>query len=85
MGIAKIESFPFPTPPDLDSVQIAHKTLANIGALEVKQDQSKSTTKGKKKAIDPSMQDYFITPLGKALVDFPVHPRFAKMYESYKT
>eukprot|EP01122_Echinamoeba_exundans_P008814 TRINITY_DN2999_c0_g1_i2.p1 TRINITY_DN2999_c0_g1~~TRINITY_DN2999_c0_g1_i2.p1 ORF type:complete len:1269 (-),score=258.86 TRINITY_DN2999_c0_g1_i2:1728-5534(-) len=63
MGIGKIESFPFPTPPDVHSLKTALTTLINIGAVE----ENKKT------------KEQTITPLGKSMSRFPVHPRFAKM------
>jgi ATP-dependent RNA helicase DHX37/DHR1 len=63
MGIGKIDSFPFPTPPDVHSLKIALNTLINIGAVDV----------------DKKTKEQTITPLGKSMSRFPVHPRFAKM------
>ena len=58
MGIDKVATFPFPTPPDRTALTRALRLLRNIGAL------------------DPADR---ITPLGRSIARFPVHPRYAKM------
>lgn len=58
MGIDKVATFPFPTPPDRAALTAALRLLRNIGAL------------------DPADR---ITPLGRSIARFPVHPRYAKM------
>lgn len=63
MGISKVDSFPFPTPPDHSSLATALATLVNIGAV----------------SQDPKTREQAITPLGKSMARFPVHPRYAKM------
>eukprot|EP01126_Amoeba_proteus_P052056 TRINITY_DN6259_c0_g1_i3.p1 TRINITY_DN6259_c0_g1~~TRINITY_DN6259_c0_g1_i3.p1 ORF type:complete len:751 (-),score=181.37 TRINITY_DN6259_c0_g1_i3:320-2572(-) len=60
MGISKIESFPFPTPPENLAIRSAIQMLCHLGALQNNVDDT-------------------ITGLGKAMVKFPVSPRFAKM------
>ena len=68
IGIERLDRFPFPTPPDATSLELAHTTLLNIGALEHALDDK-----------EKKMKDMKITPLGRALVHFPVAPRYAKM------
>eukprot|EP01130_Rhizamoeba_saxonica_P019174 TRINITY_DN9837_c0_g1_i1.p1 TRINITY_DN9837_c0_g1~~TRINITY_DN9837_c0_g1_i1.p1 ORF type:complete len:495 (+),score=114.01 TRINITY_DN9837_c0_g1_i1:159-1487(+) len=60
MGIHKIESFPFPTQPDEESVVSSLITLENIGALD-------------------KQGNHDITKLGKAILNFPLSPRYGKM------
>ncbi|GAA5900422.1 hypothetical protein JCM5296_001422 [Sporobolomyces johnsonii] len=64
MNIDSVANFPFPTPPDRDSLRRAEKTLVNLGALEAHE----STARGGK-----------ITELGRSMALFPLSPRFAKM------
>lgn len=68
MGIKSLESFPFPTPPTISSIQSANEILHSIGALKVA-----------KRIHDKAIPDYKITSLGKSLTRFPISPRFAKM------
>ena len=63
IGIDHLAKFPFPTPPDSASLDLAHRTLRSIGALEVPEEKD----------------ELKITALGRALVNFPVSPRYAKM------
>lgn len=63
IGIDRLDKFPFPTPPDNSSLELAHSTLKSIGALENAEDE----------------EELKITALGRALVNFPVSPRYAKM------
>jgi ATP-dependent RNA helicase DHX37/DHR1 len=70
MGIERLAKFPFPTPPDRISMKVAHQTLRNIGALEFGQTEELK---------DQVQDDWKITALGRALVNFPVAPRYAKM------
>jgi len=60
MGIQNVENFPFPTPPDEQSLKSAVNSLVNIQAL----DKSESRP---------------ITALGRAMNEFPLNPRYAKM------
>lgn len=68
MGIKNVEKFPFPTPPDEVSLKTAVNSLVNIQALEYHHRKSGGVI-----AI-PS-----ITNMGRAMNDFPLNPRFAKM------
>ena len=63
MCIDKVVNFPFPTPPETQSLQAAETLLTALGALEV-------TEKGKSSRV---------TALGKTMAAFPVAPRFGKM------
>ncbi|KAK3084248.1 hypothetical protein FSP39_010668 [Pinctada imbricata] len=72
MSIDKVINFPFPTPPDVEQVRAAEKLLISLGALTTppKPVRFKDTKK------DPVCR---ITPLGKAMANFPVSPHYAKM------
>lgn len=63
MGFAKLNNFPFPTPPRPDQISHAENQLVRLGAI---------THKNK----DDLGQ---ITPLGYSLVQLPLAPAFAKM------
>ncbi|QRW20054.1 Helicase associated domain (HA2) [Rhizoctonia solani] len=65
MGIDAVVNFPFPTPPERESLRRAEVTLAHLGALA-----------GEGKAVVVGGQ---VTPLGRAMSLFPVSPRFSKM------
>jgi ATP-dependent RNA helicase DHX37/DHR1 len=65
MNIDAVANFPFPTPPDRDSLRRAEKTLVHLGALE--KSESVSKVGGK------------ITELGRSMSLFPLSPRFSKM------
>ncbi|GAA5964446.1 hypothetical protein JCM3765_006281 [Sporobolomyces pararoseus] len=65
MNIDSVANFPFPTPPDRDSLRRAEKTLVNLGALEAVDTGSKVGGK--------------ITDLGRSMALFPLSPRFSKM------
>lgn len=65
MNIDSVANFPFPTPPDRDSLRRAEKTLVNLGALEAVDTASRVGGK--------------ITDLGRSMALFPLSPRFSKM------
>ncbi|KAM0749651.1 P-loop containing nucleoside triphosphate hydrolase protein [Meredithblackwellia eburnea MCA 4105] len=65
MNIDSVSNFPFPTPPDRESLRKAEKTLVNLGALEASASISKAGGR--------------ITELGKSMALFPLSPRFSKM------
>ena len=65
MNIDSVANFPFPTPPDRDSLRRAEKTLVNLAALEAVDNASKVGGK--------------ITDLGRSMALFPLSPRFSKM------
>lgn len=65
IGIDHLDKFPFPTPPESSSLELAHRTLRSIGALEM--------------PVEDINEELKITALGRALVNFPVSPRYAKM------
>lgn len=65
MNIDAVANFPFPTPPDRDSLRRAEKTLVHLGALEASESSSKVGGK--------------ITELGRSMSLFPLSPRFSKM------
>ncbi|XP_001945193.2 probable ATP-dependent RNA helicase kurz [Acyrthosiphon pisum] len=64
MKIDKITSFPFPTPPDKQTILEAEKRLVTLGALEVDRNVAEINN---------------ITPLGKSMAAFPLSPHYAKM------
>lgn len=65
MNIDAVANFPFPTPPDRDSLRRAEKTLVHLGALEASDSASKVGGK--------------ITELGRSMSLFPLSPRYSKM------
>jgi len=65
MKISRVAKFPFPTPPAESQVGSAVKLLANIGCLELDEN-------------DPD-DDGAITPLGAAIATFPLGVRCGKM------
>ncbi|KAK4703639.1 ATP-dependent RNA helicase DHX37/DHR1, partial [Phenoliferia sp. Uapishka_3] len=65
MNIDAVANFPFPTPPDRESLRRAEKTLVNLGALEASNSSSKVGGR--------------ITELGRSMSLFPLSPRFSKM------
>nr|CAG4707899.1 unnamed protein product [Naegleria fowleri] len=73
MGIKQVEKFPFPTPPDVESVKKGVDVLVSLGALD-KYLSSKDGT-----------VETMITKMGIAMNRFPLHPRFAKMLILSKT
>ncbi|XP_070571551.1 probable ATP-dependent RNA helicase DHX37 [Ptychodera flava] len=73
MNIDKVVNFPFPTPPEVDTMKAAEKLLISLGAL------AEPPKKGRLKDIQKAEFTTSITPLGKAMACFPVAPRYAKM------
>ena len=73
MNIDTVTNFPFPTPPDRNSLQKAEVLLTRLGAL--KSGSIISQPLG-------SSSDRPITDLGKAMALFPLSPRFARMIVS---
>ena len=73
MNIDTVTNFPFPTPPDRNSLQKAEVLLTRLGAL--KSDSIITQPLG-------SSSDRPITDLGKAMALFPLSPRFARMIVS---
>ncbi|KAL8277707.1 hypothetical protein RQP46_009829 [Phenoliferia psychrophenolica] len=65
MNIDAVANFPFPTPPDRESLRRAERTLVNLGALEASTSASKVGGR--------------ITELGRSMSLFPLSPRFSKM------
>jgi ATP-dependent RNA helicase DHX37/DHR1 len=72
LGVPNVASFPFPSPPPQQALVSAQRTLTNIGALAVKPTDSAPSTGV------PSLSAA-LTPLGVAIADIPLAPRFAKM------
>ena len=67
MNIVKVRNFPFPTPPDADSLEAGERRLIDLGVLEV------SVKSGKDAA---EMAQARITTLGRTVSLFPVAPKF---------
>ncbi|VBB30933.1 unnamed protein product [Acanthocheilonema viteae] len=65
MNIIKVANFPFPTPPDEDSLEEAEKRLIRLGALQV--------------TMKNNIKEARISLLGKTLSIFPLAPTFAKI------
>ncbi|KAK6029631.1 helicase protein, partial [Ostertagia ostertagi] len=65
MNIVKVINFPFPSPPDSETLEVAEERLIKLGAL------AKTTKDGKTEAR--------ITPLGRTLSVFPLAPAYAKV------
>uniref|UniRef100_A0A0R3S0K4 RNA helicase n=1 Tax=Elaeophora elaphi TaxID=1147741 RepID=A0A0R3S0K4_9BILA len=65
MNIVKVANFPFPTPPDEDSLEEAEKRLIRLGALQT--------------TVKNNMKEARISVLGKTLSIFPLAPTFAKI------
>lgn len=74
MGIDKVESFPFPSPPDRAALRAALSSLYHLGALGADDTAGSST-----EPTATSSDHWSITKLGRTLSAFPVAPRFAKM------
>lgn len=75
MGIDKVVNFPFPSPPDLEQLQMAEYRLKLINALEDSVVEKSGDNNGKtKRELLTS-----VTPLGRTISAFPVAPRFGKM------
>lgn len=73
MNVMKLMSIP-------GAIHSAETTLINLGALYKSSTPEKSDLTGLSKKVDRDAELNTITPLGKALTNFPVAPRFAKMY-----
>ncbi|EFO25661.2 DEAD/DEAH box helicase [Loa loa] len=65
MNIVKVANFPFPTPPDEDSLEEAERRLIRLGALQV--------------AVKNNVKQARINLFGKTLSIFPLAPAFAKI------
>lgn len=73
LGIDRVVSFPFPTPPDVEALKAAEQRLVLLGALH-------DLKKGDKhKDIQKWEYSAKVTPLGQAMARFPLSPRYAKM------
>ncbi len=73
MNIQRLSRFPFPTPPDQQSIRDALRTLTILGAIITP---SAAAASGSVTGDGDTEQ---ITALGRALAAFPIAPRFAKM------
>jgi ATP-dependent RNA helicase DHX37/DHR1 len=73
LGIDRVLSFPFPSPPDRIQLKQAIQHLQYIGALEMIDNKASSGVRTKEDAVPR------ITKLGKTISYFPVAPRYAKM------
>lgn len=70
MNIDAVSNFPFPTPPDRESLRKAEKMLVNLGAL--------TTPPGATEDAAERLGGQ-ITDLGRAMSMFPLAPRYSKM------
>ena len=73
MHIDTVTNFPFPTPPDRESLRKAEILLTRLGALSSPGPIPRSLS---------SPADSPITELGRSMALFPLSPRFAKMLVS---
>ncbi len=71
MHIDAVANFPFPTPPDRQSLKEAEKMLMYLGALEVPPNTTSFSTTGGT-----------VTDIGRTMSLFPLSPRFSKMLVS---
>ncbi|KAI0300291.1 P-loop containing nucleoside triphosphate hydrolase protein [Russula brevipes] len=71
MHIDAVANFPFPTPPDRQSLRQAERTLTYLGALEMPQN-----------AIPSGAAGGTVTDIGRTMSLFPLSPRFSKMLVS---
>eukprot|EP00741_Cyanophora_paradoxa_P005875 tig00000113_g5693.t1 len=72
MGIQRVTSFPYPTPPERPATRAAVRLLTDLGALQ-------PLPRGPGAAERDVGDAEEITALGRAMAAFPVSPRFAKM------
>ncbi|GFS92065.1 probable ATP-dependent RNA helicase DHX37 [Nephila pilipes] len=73
LGIDRVVEFPFPSPPDKETLKAAERRLVILGALQDLQ-------KGQRfKDLDKWEFSAKVTPLGRAMSRFPLSPRYAKM------
>lgn len=71
MHIDAVANFPFPTPPDRQSLRQAEKMLTYLGALEAPPNTAPSGAAGDT-----------VTDIGRTMSLFPLSPRFSKMLVS---
>ena len=64
-GIDHVRSFRWIEPPEERSINKALQLLADLGAITM--------------TNDPEKEEGVITPLGRRMISFPVHPRYARM------
>ncbi|EIW80970.1 P-loop containing nucleoside triphosphate hydrolase protein [Coniophora puteana RWD-64-598 SS2] len=76
MNIDAVANFPFPTPPSRELLKKAETVLTRLGAF------SSSAIPGGKSGHVMSTVGGSITPLGKAMALFPLHPRYSRMLVS---
>lgn len=74
MNIDAVANFPFPTPPDRQGLKKAEMLLTHLSALQAPTSTTMINGIEKQNTIGGR-----ITDLGKAMAQFPVTPRFAKM------
>jgi ATP-dependent RNA helicase DHX37/DHR1 len=71
MHIDAVANFPFPTPPDRQSLRQSEKMLVYLGALEAPPNTTPSGVAGGT-----------VTDIGRTMFLFPLSPRFSKMLVS---
>jgi len=69
MHIDAVVNFPFPTPPDRDTLRVAETVLTHLGALSAP-------------AAGRPVTGGTVTDLGRTMALFPLSPRFSKMLVS---
>lgn len=69
LNVANVVNFPFPTCPDVESIEASEKRLLMMGALQ----EMKTTLTTQQKKCNR------LTGLGRAMSRFPVSPRYSKM------
>jgi ATP-dependent helicase HrpB len=74
-GINDVAAFPWLEKPDLAALQRAETLLADLGALALEDGEKASPTAG---AGDGALLR--ITSVGRRMLRFPVHPRYARMF-----
>jgi ATP-dependent RNA helicase DHX37/DHR1 len=71
MHIDTVANFPFPTPPDRQSLRQAERMLTHLGALEMPPNMTPLSAAGGT-----------VTGIGRTMSLFPLSPRFSKMLVS---
>ena len=82
-GIDDVANFPWLEKPDPKALERAETLLADLGAIAEGRDGSPSrpSSDGRSQGTDASeRRPYQITELGRKMLRFPVHPRYARMF-----
>jgi ATP-dependent RNA helicase DHX37/DHR1 len=81
MNIDAVVNFPFPTPPDRQTLRKAETVLTHLGALACPATLSGSRNQGGQVLTDATVGGK-ITDLGRSMSLFPLSPRFSRMLVS---